>query len=135
MYSPNFKIQFIDDTIFLGRSFNNDWNLFTLKPIKRLTFSFDGVTIYLEGYEEYNHLIEHLDGVRKESKIGRSFQLVKCESFTNCFRISLLYTRSWMLNIGDRILSTHYVHLSTFLKDNYKIVRNNMLYLCHIISA
>lgn len=52
-----FQINYKDEDIFIGSSFNGDWNLIDDKPIESITISLLGKKLKLENYEEYNHCL------------------------------------------------------------------------------
>lgn len=68
---PTFNITFNDNSCFLGESFNSDWLKVPELPIQRLIFSFGGLRLTLNGYEEYNHLIENIALMGKRNIVSK----------------------------------------------------------------
>jgi len=55
-----YKIYFVDGSHFIGGEYYDSlWNQIPSKPIARLEYRFNGKCLYAEGYEEYNHIVEH----------------------------------------------------------------------------
>jgi hypothetical protein len=53
-----FSIVYNDETTFEGGTvLDSKWNDI-IKPIKSLTYHLGNISIYLEGYKEYNHILE-----------------------------------------------------------------------------
>lgn len=73
-----FKIIFEDDTLFLGGNLlKTRWNEI-FKSIKSIEYYFKEKKLYLEGFDQYNHLVEATwDMTNKKTKIERTHLLVK----------------------------------------------------------
>jgi|SRR3972149_5807686 len=55
----NFIIEYTDGTQFQGNPLESDWvKIDASKSIKKLTYTFGNSGVILEGYSEYNHLLE-----------------------------------------------------------------------------
>jgi len=76
-----YRVEFENGDIFVGGTiYNSRWNKIN-KPIKRLIYNFPTTTVVLEGYECYNHLIEHkYNLVTKNTKITSIILLSKSKN-------------------------------------------------------
>lgn len=55
-----YKIFFEDGAVFMGgEPINSLWNKIPDKPIKKIEYVLFGHTIFIEGYDKYNHLLKH----------------------------------------------------------------------------
>lgn len=62
----NYKITFTDGTTFKGEEpLNSKWNDMPEKAIKKFEYFLNSKTIVFEGYEAYNHIVEHTKYVNK----------------------------------------------------------------------
>lgn len=64
MELPKFSVEYVDGTSFIGESLTGDWHKVAELQIKKMTFSFSNISLQLEDFVEYNHLVE------KEAKLG-----------------------------------------------------------------
>ena len=65
-----YKINFEDGTEFQGGPVGESkWNDMPKKWIKSLTYTIKDKEILLEGFEEYNHIVEHVNFIQKHGKL------------------------------------------------------------------
>lgn len=86
--NPQFKITFIDNTIFEGNSLSSDWTNIPNKPIVSLKFSIGKLNVVLENYQEYNHLKERIL-TRQQNQISQILIMGRKESETDIFIFDL----------------------------------------------
>lgn len=72
-----YRITFNDGTHFDGgEPHASKWNEMPQKPIKKLEYNIHGKNIVMEGYEAYNHLIEHRNMIQGNNKINHISNLI-----------------------------------------------------------
>lgn len=59
MELPKFTVEYSDGTSFTGESLIGDWNKVD-KPIHSMKFTFGGISVFLESFRSYNHLVERI---------------------------------------------------------------------------
>jgi len=69
----SYKVIFIDGAEFQGGEVENSkWNEMPDKPIKTIEYTLGIQTIVMTNYEAYNHIVERVQIVNKESKTNIS---------------------------------------------------------------
>jgi len=73
-----YKIRYSDDSEFMGGDQSDSkWNEMPNKPIASLQYSFADVNISMKGFEQYNHIIEHVVVLNNDPrKIGKKVHRV-----------------------------------------------------------
>lgn len=95
MSFPTFKLEFTDGTNFEGNSLTSDWLRAPERPIQALYFSFAGVSIRFENYQEYNHLIEKCAIVgSKDLKITKILLMARLSNITEVVEYNLMTKRA-----------------------------------------
>jgi len=70
---------------------NPSWNSMPNKPIQRIKYLFNGKTIIMEGYEEYNHLKEVIYSVLGNNSMVRNIYLMgKTKNYSQVIILNLL---------------------------------------------
>ena len=92
MEKPRFTVQYEDDTSFSGFTMERDWmKIDESKKIIRAIFVFNNSQVILEGYKQYNHVIEKV--AFGKSGISRFMYMGRKENSTDIFVIDLLNKR------------------------------------------
>jgi len=77
-----FKVTYEDATTFVGNPLKREWNnIDVTKKIIKLEYVLEDRVITLEGYRQYNHLIEYVafaqKGINKIMLMGRTFDMTE----------------------------------------------------------
>ncbi|MBN1467715.1 MAG: hypothetical protein JW924_03235 [Fusobacteriaceae bacterium] len=84
-----YKVYFEDGSIFEGGSpTNSKWNDMSKKSIVKLEYAVCNKQVIMEGYEAYNHVIEHCITVGK-AEISRLWLMVKKDTDTLIIKFDL----------------------------------------------
>jgi len=75
MYSVDLQSK-NDEIVFYGGDLNDSkWNRIPDLPIKKIEYNLFTKTIIMQGFEQYNHLIEHVSILNKTNMITKTFLL------------------------------------------------------------
>lgn len=94
MEIPKFTVTYTDGSTFTGDSLIGDWNKVD-KPIQKMLFTFGGVSVQLENYKSYNHLVERMVIIGgKATKISKFFIMGRLENTCDVYEFNLRTKRS-----------------------------------------
>jgi len=86
-----FKLTYEDGSDFNGKSIDGSWNKAPNGKLSKLEYQYTySKRLLLQGYKEYNHLVEKIAVIgKKEPIISRIFIMGRGEAYTDIFIIDL----------------------------------------------
>lgn len=104
METPKFTITYLNDVVFEGDSLREDWKNVN-DGIKSLKFTFGGISVYIENFFSYNHLIERVSivGKKDQNTITKYLIMGRLEKSTHIYEFDLKERKSkkYIVPIGQ----------------------------------
>ena len=85
-----FTVFYTDGTQFSGEPFKRDWSkIDSTKQIIKLEYMLGNACIIMEGYKQYNHLIEHIAIAGKKDRIEKIYLMGRTDGDTEIIILAL----------------------------------------------